>query len=104
MPADGTIAARWPLEDSRHVRWQLSAQPTLFRRVQKRALRLVLLAPRGEVRVLEAVHMDLVSPSAWSAAPKIFSYPQADGRLPHLCPRAQTWRGHSGRSHEGQNL
>jgi len=30
---------------------------------------------------------DLVSPSAWSAAPKIFSYPQAAGRLPHLCPR-----------------
>jgi len=27
--------------------------------------------------MLEAVHADLVSPSAWSAAPKIFSYPQA---------------------------
>jgi len=27
--------------------------------------------------MLEAVHTDLVSPSAWSAAPKIFSYPQA---------------------------
>jgi len=27
--------------------------------------------------MLEAVTTDLVSPSAWSAAPKIFSYPQA---------------------------
>jgi len=26
--------------------------------------------------MLEAVTTDLVSPSAWSAAPKIFSYPQ----------------------------
>src|SRR5512143_2373857 len=26
--------------------------------------------------MLEAVQTDLVSPSAWSAAPKIFSYPQ----------------------------
>jgi len=26
--------------------------------------------------MLEAAHADLVSPSAWSAAPKIFSYPQ----------------------------
>jgi len=34
--------------------------------------------------MLEAVTTDLVSPSAWSAAPKIFSYPQAAGRLPHL--------------------
>src|SRR6476661_4814947 len=30
--------------------------------------------------MLEAVHTDLVSPSARSAAPKIFSYPQAAGR------------------------
>jgi len=52
MPADGTIAAHWPLEDSRHVPWQLNTQPTLFRRVQKRAVRLVLLAPRGEVHGL----------------------------------------------------
>jgi len=35
--------------------------------------------------MLEARNLgDLVSPSAWSAAPKIFSYPQAAGRLPHL--------------------
>jgi len=34
--------------------------------------------------MLEAVTTDLVSPSAWSAAPKIFGYPQAAGRLPHL--------------------
>src|SRR5262249_3897931 len=34
--------------------------------------------------MLEAVHTNLVSPSARSAAPKIFSYPQAAGRLPHL--------------------
>jgi len=27
--------------------------------------------------MLEALTTDLVSPSAWSAAPKIFSYPQA---------------------------
>src|SRR6185503_16656701 len=29
-------------------------------------------------------HGDLVSPSAWSAEPKFFSYPQVAGRLPHL--------------------
>src|SRR5271155_6241306 len=40
--------------------------------------------------MLEAVPTDLVSPSASSAAPKIFSYPQAAGRLPHLL----THRGH----------
>src|SRR6266480_6218068 len=34
--------------------------------------------------MLEAAYADLVSPSARSAAPKIFSYPQAAGRLPHL--------------------
>ena len=34
--------------------------------------------------MLEAANADLVSPSAGSAAPKIFSYPQAAGRLPHL--------------------
>jgi len=39
--------------------------------------------------MLEAVTTDLVSPSAWSAAPKIFSYPQAGpGRLPHLLERS----------------
>src|SRR5690349_15291505 len=37
--------------------------------------------------MLEAVFTDLVSPSARSAAPKIFSYPQAAGRLPHLLRR-----------------
>ena len=36
-----------------------------------------------------STHADLVSPSAGSAVPKIFSHPQAAGRLPHLwCP----WR------------
>jgi len=34
--------------------------------------------------MLEAASTNLVSPSAWSAAPQIFSYPQAAGRLPHL--------------------
>jgi hypothetical protein len=34
------------------------------------------------------VFTDLVSPSARSAAPKIFSYPQAAGRLPHLSGKA----------------
>jgi opacity protein-like surface antigen len=34
--------------------------------------------------MLEAVHTNLFSPSARSAALKIFSYPQAAGRLPHL--------------------
>src|SRR5271156_1350957 len=34
--------------------------------------------------MLEVVHTNLVPPSAESAAPKIFSYPQAAGRLPHL--------------------
>jgi len=42
--------------------------------------------------MLEAVQADLVSPSAWSAAPKIFSYPQAAGRLPHLFPQFPTYR------------
>src|SRR6476661_11205076 len=54
--------------------------------------------------MLEAVFTDLVSPSARSAAPKIFSYPQAAGRLPHLlalsghptCPLDVRFRGHSG--------
>src|SRR6516165_4835084 len=41
--------------------------------------------------MLEAVITDLVSPSARSAAPKIFSYPQAGhGRLPHLYSRKRT--------------
>jgi len=39
--------------------------------------------------MLEAVITDLVSPSAWSAAPKIFSYPQAAGRSPHLLARSR---------------
>src|SRR6516165_74191 len=41
--------------------------------------------------MLEAVTTDLFSPSASSAAPKIFSYPQAGhGRLPHLYPQKRT--------------
>jgi hypothetical protein len=34
--------------------------------------------------MLEAANADLVEPSACSAAPKIFSNPQAAGRLRHL--------------------
>src|SRR6476646_10584559 len=41
--------------------------------------------------MLEAVFTDLVSPSARSAAPKIFSYPQAAGRLPHLLAARPTF-------------
>jgi len=37
--------------------------------------------------MLEAAPADLVWPSAWSAAPQIFSYPQLPGRLPHLLVR-----------------
>jgi len=39
--------------------------------------------------MLEAVHTDLVSSSAWSAAPKIFSYPQAGRPITPYCVAVQ---------------